>query len=574
MKLRRIQIERFRGIKNLDWNLGGDFVCLIGPGDSTKTTILDAVECALSPRWNIQFDDTDFYDAKTDEPILITVTVGDLPEPLKSEAKYGFLAKGWSASGECHDEPEEGDEVVLSIQLRVDPSLEQSWVVVNDRDAEGKPITAKDREALGCTRLGDFLDRHFSWGRGSVLSRLTASAESLSGILAEAARAARGALAETPTEKLANLHQAAGVARRAGSEFGVAASSEYRPHLDVQAVSVGIGGLSLHDGEVPLRRAGLGTRRLLAVAMQREVAKDGGLTLIDEVEHGIEPHRIRRLLRVLRGSEGPGGQRHVLMTTHAPVVLAELDAAELRVVRCRDGVTEVSAVDAALQPIVLRNSEAFLARKVLVCEGKTEVGLCRRLDRWWSDNGSPSFGLSGVALADGSGTEAPKIAKAFAELGYDVALLGDSDQPLDPDEATLKTSGVQVFLWDDGFALEQRVAQDLPWKGVADLVSLAMDNSTEQGVRDAIKGRLKDPSKDLSGPPVDWPALGVAESDLRTAIGLAAKSHKVGNRTGWFKRVDLAEELAGIIIRHFDVVALTDLGRKICNLRAWAHGDG
>jgi len=574
MKLRRVQIERFRGIKSLDWKLGGDFVCLIGPGDSTKTTILDAVECALSSRWNIQFDDTDFYDAKTDEPILITVTVGDLPEVLKSEAKYGYLAKGWSATGECHDEPEDGDELVLSVQLRVDHSLEQSWVVVNDRDPEGKPITAKDREALGCTRLGDFLDRHFSWGRGSVLSRLTANADSLSGILAEAARAARGTLADTPTEKLANLRQAADTARRAGSEFGVAASSEYRPHLDVQAVSVGVGGLSLHDGEVPLRRAGLGTRRLLAVAMQREVAKDGGLTLIDEVEHGIEPHRIRRLLRVLRRSDGPDGERHMLMTTHAPVVLAELDATELRVVRCEDGITQVLRVDPALQPIVLKASEAFLARKVLVCEGKTEIGLCRRLDQWWSDNGCPSFGLSGVALADGGGSEAPKIAKVFGELGYDVALLGDSDQPLNPDEATLKASGVQALLWDDGFALEQRVAQDLPWDGVASVIELAIENCTDQGVRDAIKARMKDSAKDLTGSPIGWLALGIAENDLRAAIGIAAKAHKVGSRTGWFKRVDLAEELAGIVIRHFDVVAHTDLGRKICCLRGWAHGDG
>ena len=61
--------------------------------------------------------------------------------------------------------------------------------------------------------------------------------------------------------------------------MGVAPQSEYKPYLDVKAVSVGLGGLSLHDGEVPLRRAGLGTRRLLAMAMQREAAKAGGLIL-------------------------------------------------------------------------------------------------------------------------------------------------------------------------------------------------------------------------------------------------------------------------------------------------------
>lgn len=191
MKLRHVKIERFRGIKKLEWNVGGDFVCLLGPGDSTKTTILDAIDFALSSRWSIQFDDSDFYEAKTDEPIVICVTVGELREEFKSDTKYGYLARGWNDSGGLHDEPEENDEVVLSIQLRVEPSLEPTWLVVNDRNPEGKQITSRDREKLGCVRLEDFLDRHFSWGRGSVLSRLTSEPDSLSNVLAEAGRAAR-----------------------------------------------------------------------------------------------------------------------------------------------------------------------------------------------------------------------------------------------------------------------------------------------------------------------------------------------------------------------------------------------
>jgi ribose 1,5-bisphosphokinase PhnN len=137
MKIRHIQIERFRGIRQMEWRVGGNFVCLVGPGDSTKTTILDAIEFALSPRWNIPFDDSDFYDTDTSAPIVITVTVGDLPEEFKSDARYGYLARGWTANGDLHDEPAEDDEMVLSIQLRVDRSLEQSWTVVNDRNPEG-----------------------------------------------------------------------------------------------------------------------------------------------------------------------------------------------------------------------------------------------------------------------------------------------------------------------------------------------------------------------------------------------------------------------------------------------------
>jgi len=60
---------------------------------------------------------------------------------------------------------------------------------------------------------------------------------------------------------------------------------------------------------------------------------------------------------------------------------------------------------------------------------------------------------------------------------------------------------------------------------------------------------------------------------LRNAIGTAAKDQKIGGRTGWFKRVDLAEELAGIVIEHAAAIAKTDLCRKIVSLRVWAHGN-
>jgi energy-coupling factor transporter ATP-binding protein EcfA2 len=538
MKIRQLEINRFRGIKSLSWKIDGDFVCLVGPGDSTKTTILDAVELTLTPRWNVQFDDTDFYDADVAVPFSITATVGDLPEQLKSDAKYGLYARGWAADGNLHDEPEDNDELVLSVRLTVDATLEPSWVVITDRDPEGKHITARDRESLGCGRLGDFLARHFTWGRGSVLSRLTGEADGLAQILADAGRAARAVLADAPPERFPKLNAATDTVARIGTNIGVAAKTGYRAQLDVDAASPGASGLSLHDGQIPLRRAGLGTRRLLAVAMQREAAKVGGITLIDEVEYGLEPHRLRRLLRILRDTADHGGRAQILMTTHAPVVLHELSAPELRVVRSEDGYTSVRKVDTSLQPIILRATEAFVGRKVIVCEGKTELGICRRLDEWWAEGGL-SFGLAGVAIADGGGEQAPSVAKALCDLGYSTALLADSDRPLNPDRPTLESRGVVVFCWEDNFAIEERIVQDLPWDGVAELVCLAMDQWGRESVRDAVADKAGMSPNDLGGDPTAW----LESAELRGAVGKAAKEHSVGKpkRKGWFKRVDLAE---------------------------------
>lgn len=570
MRLFRVQIERFRGIKFLDWNVGGKFVCLIGPGDSTKTTILDAIELALSTRWNVTFDDTDFYESRTDQPLSITVTVGDLPDELKSDAKYGLLARGWSSTEGLHDEPQDDDELVLSIRLQVDASLEPSWTVFNDREPAGRPIGAKDRESLGCTRLGEFFDRHFAWGRGSILSRLTEEGDSLSGMLAEANRAARAKLTNLGPGDLTKLRSAAEKVKTAGARFGVAPRGEYRPNLDVKAVTVGEGGLSLHDGDVPVRKAGLGSRRLLAIAMQREVAKARGLTLIDEIEHGLEPHRIRRVLQILREATDDGEPGDVLLTTHAPVVVQELVVGQLRIVRSKDGITQVIAIPDALQPIARKRSEAFLARNIVVCEGRTEIGFCRRLDRHWAETGS-SFGLAGIALADGGGTEAPKVAEEFAQLGYGVVLLGDSDQPLQPDQQALESAGVVVLLWTGGVSLEQRIALDCPWAGVAAVVEMAMRQWGEESVRDAVRSRLGGQHVWIEGSPSNW-SQRIPERELRTAIGLAAKEARGGD--GWFKRVDLGEELASVVLQYLNALGDTDLGRKIVALRQWAHGDG
>lgn len=42
-KLFHLHIENFRGIKKFDHSFNGGMTCIIGRGDSGKTTILDAI---------------------------------------------------------------------------------------------------------------------------------------------------------------------------------------------------------------------------------------------------------------------------------------------------------------------------------------------------------------------------------------------------------------------------------------------------------------------------------------------------------------------------------------------------
>ena len=45
----------------------------------------------------------------------------------------------------------------------------------------------------------------------------------------------------------------------------------------------GAGALSLHDGTVPTWQAGLGSRRLLALSLQRSAVREGAVLLVDEL---------------------------------------------------------------------------------------------------------------------------------------------------------------------------------------------------------------------------------------------------------------------------------------------------
>lgn len=72
MKVRHLSVRNFRGIRELDWPVPDcNVLCLIGRGDSTKSTILDALRRVFHPQWDLPFDDADFHLCNPENPITI-----------------------------------------------------------------------------------------------------------------------------------------------------------------------------------------------------------------------------------------------------------------------------------------------------------------------------------------------------------------------------------------------------------------------------------------------------------------------------------------------------------------------
>lgn len=168
MRIRRLWIENFRGIKSLDWKLSTDqqLVALVGPGDSGKSTILEAIHYLLGDRWNIPFADTDFHTVNVGTPILIKALLIDLPPTLKKEDSLGLWLSGVDQEGEVHQDPEDGYEPAILVQLTVDESLEPKWSVTR-ADGEQQYLTSTQRRAFSTFKVDDRTDAQLRWSRNS-----------------------------------------------------------------------------------------------------------------------------------------------------------------------------------------------------------------------------------------------------------------------------------------------------------------------------------------------------------------------------------------------------------------------
>lgn len=571
MKIRHLTIRNFRGIRELDWHIPKSLVCLIGQGDSTKSTILDAINLCLSPRWALAFTDADFFNCEIENPIEIIATVGELPEPLDHQHKFGNYLRGWSEENGLVDEPVDGTESVISIALTVDDTLEPKWVVLNDREPEGVPITANDRKKIGVTALGMYVDQQLSWGKYSALSQLTGNDEDISTVLADASRRAREAVAAAT---LTELNKSAEIASEIAKAFGVIPHDQYLVGLDAKLSVTGQATLTLHDGLVPARMAGLGSRRLLTLAIQHQSVPEGGIMLIDEIEVGLEPHRLRHLIRKLRSAEE--SRQQVFMTTHSSVAIEELFAEELHIVHNFDGRIDIRSTSQDLQALIRKASEAFLSRKIIVCEGATEVGFIREMDQYWQTGEGGSFapfaclGIVPTTSFGGGGTEMPQAAVRLQELGYGVAFLGDSDVPLNPTEEAMAKAGINVFVWSDSKSIEERICLDLPVEGLNDFIAGAVECTADRGkpahsVFDSIGSELGLNLGEFDGNVQTLIDHGHTDDTIRITVGKKAKEK------GWYKRISYGERLAKVVIQHIANMAGTDVIIKLTALKEWAN---
>ena len=377
----------------------------------------------------------------------------------------------------------------------------------------------------------------------------------------KAAREAREAFGDVAEQQLGDT---LAIVNRVAGALGVPLEGGAHAYLDAASVSFSGSAVSLHDGRgIPLTGLGTGSSRLLVAGLQREAAPRAGMVLVDELEYGLEPHRIIGFLGSL-GAKETKPPLQVFATTHSPVAVRELAASQLHIVRAAPvGHTVLPAILQAdrVQGTMRTHPEAFLAPKVVVCEGASEVGLLRGLDHYFVSTGSSdSIAAKGTALVDAGGvTRLYDRANAFLALGYRVLVFRDDDQQPDtPTEAAFVNGGGKLAKWRPGRAMEDELFASLSDAAMMALIERAILIHGQELIV-AHMSSASSGSMMLSNPAALLSAAG------RSVLAKASKTKKAG----WFKSVSWMEDAGADVIGPNLVEAEPAFQQILADLFAW-----
>jgi putative ATP-dependent endonuclease of OLD family len=541
----KLKIDRFRGIEALDWNPSLGMNVVLGGGDAGKSTILDAISLLLNPSNNIVLSEADYWLRKAENEFVIQAVVA-----LPASSEIGHQQKfawpwEWNGSDAVPPAGDEGDEQgppasgkpVYRLQVRGTTELEIIWEIVQPND-ETDLLSAAVRRNIGVVRLGgdDRNDRDLRLVYGSALDRL----------LADKGLRARIGQRVSEIDLAAHLSDEA---EKALAKLDAALKKDALPSsLDLgltstQGLSIGalIGLLAERAPGVslPLASWGAGTRRMTALQIAAASQSENSITVIDEIERGLEPYRQCKLVRTLQAQAAQS-----FVTTHSAAAINAADKASLWYL---DGAGHIGALPhAKIEKQQKRDPETFLSRFAVIAEGPTEVGFLSYMLECAVDG---SFADHGVRVCDGQGNPATlDLLEALTAGGLTFGGFADDEGQSPGRWSALKTKmGNRLFRWSTG-CTEENIIKLVPNDRLAELIA-HQDEGVSGERRVTLATRLGIVDKSLD-------AIRAATVDFRVLLTTAATGTKDGapdeetakmwSRHGrrWFKSIAGGRELA------------------------------
>ena len=503
MKIERIVIENFRGIKKAEISLP-NHVVFVGDNNTGKSTVLEAIDLVLGPeRLHRQnpIDEHDFYagdylgTAEMPVSIRIEVLVVDLSEEQK--AHFGAHIEWWNKENcqildapppEGTDKPEVIPALRLSFEGKYDTEEDNFdgrtfFASPAGEDGAMDVFRTKDKRLCGFLFLRTLRtgSRALSLERGSLLDiilrlhekRLTMW-EDVLGELRKLPVADKEELGITAILEYVQSAVRKFVPVEWAESPHIRVSDLTRDHLrKTLTVFMGTGEKNSLGKEyaAPFNHQGTGTINTLVLALLSMVAelKNNVIFAMDEPEIAIPPHTQRRIVDQVRSIAS-----QAIFSSHSPYVLDEFPPEELVVFKREAGM--LKATPATLPPAVkakafrtelrTRFCECLLARRVLICEGRTEYDAIPAVARHLHDLDPSRFTSLenlGVSVIDAqTETQIEPLGTYFKALGKVVYSISDRQ---DPEASTAINDAV-----DKAYESSERGFEDLLLNHTAELV--------------------------------------------------------------------------------------------------------
>lgn len=485
----KLTIQRYRGIKHLSWRPARGVNLILGGGDVGKTTILDAISLLLSPTNSASVLDSD-YNLRDEEAEFSIEAVMALPSGgginQLTKPSWPWNWNGRDAIVPAHDEnsADAGEEVYV-LRVRGTADLELSYEIVQPSGmTETLPVSF--RRAIGLVRLSgdDRNDRDLRLVQGSALDRLLTDKGLRSRMASKLAENdMRSELSDDARKALSDLDDAFR-RRKLPDDLDIAVTGGQGPSI---ASLVGLTA-NRETVQLPLSSWGAGTRRLSALAIAEQIQGGNPITVVDEVERGLEPYRQRILMARLQAATS-----QAFITTHSPAAISAAAKASLWYMDQAGGLGQLTGAKVA--KLRATDSDAFLARLTVVAEGVTEVGFVRSLlTRALASELQPL----GFHVADGGGHDTTiELLEALSEGGMQFGGFADDEKRHPTRWAEVqKQLGPLLFRWKSG-DIESNIVDTLADDRIEAFITDPEDEKTGRRLR-SLAMRLKIEPKDFA----------------------------------------------------------------------------
>ncbi|NRD89476.1 OLD family endonuclease [Sphingopyxis sp. BSNA05] len=544
----RLKIERFRGIESLVWLPDTHVNVILGGGDHGKTTILDAIGLLLSPTNTMTISDTDYWKRDPEQEFIIEAVLKLLPATGINEQKRPTWPWEWDGENTMIPDPDDeegGKPEVYVVRVRGTADCDLVYEICQP-NGDFDHFSVGLRRNIGLVKLAgdDRNDRDLRLIRGAALDRLLAD-KSLRARLAKeiGENNVEEKLAAPSRERLVNLDKQFGEqALPTKLGLGLVGGQEFSLNALIGLTA------EKHNVRLPLSSWGSGTRRLAALEIAAANQSELPITIVDEVERGLEPYRQRVLMKELM--EAPS---QAFVTTHSA---AAINAATTASLWYLSGERKIGKLADATTHHLAKDPEAFLSRIAIVAEGATEVGFVRFLILKAVTKIPTDYG---ICVTDGGGNDSTlKLLESLARSGLKFSGFAD-DEGRDPQRwATLKASLNDLLLrWPAGCLEENVIAHIVD----GDLEAFIPDIDGEAGARlRTLADRLNIADKSFAAiVAAAGDAAGVRKLIIEAATGFVPadtaedkkKAFKSHGKT-WFKTVAGGFELGSKMLQ-FDV---------------------